>query len=152
MIRTSLWNNQIGYIQLWEIKNMININNFSRHVYKFKKLHPLRSICTRDCWHCFSRCKLECMWWLWIFAWVFHKPDNIGIRGFATHMKTKNYSSKMLPPVRIELRTSGVLIWWFPFWANLALLVSLRLYCHTLLILTKSSKSKNQVVYEQKTV
>ena len=59
----------------------------------------------------------------------------------------------MLPPVSIE-----PLDFWFqvqhsPFWTNLAFNCKSdtlgSLFSHALLILTKSSKSKNQVVHEQ---
>ena len=53
----------------------------------------------------------------------------------------------------IEPRTSAIPVWHPPIWANLALLVRLRLlrslYSHALLILTKSSKSKNLLVHQQ---
>ena len=63
----------------------------------------------------------------------------------------------MLPPVNIEPRP--LINLWFqvqhsPFWTNLAFACKTKtlgsLYSHALLILTKSSKSKNQVVHEQK--
>ena len=63
----------------------------------------------------------------------------------------------MLPPVSIEPRPLMNL--WFqvqhsPFWANWAFVCKTEtlgsLYSHALLIPTKSSKFKNQVLYEQK--
>ena len=64
---------------------------------------------------------------------------------------------KILPPVRIELRP--LINVWFqvqhsPFWTNLAFACkteTLGSLCnHVLLILTKSSKPKHQVVHEKK--
>ena len=83
---------------------------------------------------------------------VFHKLDeignnaNIGIRGFTTWKKS---SDKMLPPVGI-----GFQVQHYPFYTNLTPAYKTEtlgsLYSHALLIPTKSSKSKYQVVHEQK--
>ena len=71
-------------------------------------------------------------------------------------MKTKKSSNKMLAPVSIEPRP--LIDFWFqvqhsPFCTNLTFAckteTSGSLYSHALLILTKSSKSKNQMVHEQ---
>ena len=69
--------------------------------------------------------------------------------------KQQNSSNKMLLPVGIEPRP--LINLWFqvqhsPFWANLVFACKTEtlgsLYNHALLILTKSSKFKNQVVHE----
>ena len=68
-------------------------------------------------------------------------------------MKTKKSRNKMLPPVRIEPGTSHSKSNTLLFCAYLAFACKTGtlgfLYSHALLILTKSSKSNNQVVYEQ---
>ena len=68
-------------------------------------------------------------------------------------MKTKKSRNKMLPPVRIEPGTSHSKSNTLLFCAYLAFAcktgTSGFLYSHALLILTKSSKSNNQVVHEQ---
>ena len=78
---------------------------------------------------------------------------NIGIRGFT---KWKKSCDKMLPPVEITQASHSL---WFqvqhsPFYTNLAFTWTTEtlgcIYSHALLIPTKSSKSKNQVVHEQK--
>ena len=57
----------------------------------------------------------------------------------------------MLTPVSIELEISSlILVWCFALWAYLQQVFKI-LFSHALLILTKSSKSKNQVVLERKT-
>ena len=60
----------------------------------------------------------------------------------------------MVPPVSIEPQDLWFQVQHSPFWANLAFAYKTEtlgsLFSHTLLILTKSSKSKNQVVHEQK--
>ena len=63
----------------------------------------------------------------------------------------------MLPPVRIEpgpLINLWFQVWHSPFWTNWAFACKMKtlgsLHSHALLIPNKSSKSKNQVVHEQK--
>ena len=75
----------------------------------------------------------------------------------------------MLPPVRIELGTSDILVWWSTSELTVRLIntftsppdtihliyvqevkETLRSLVNALLILTKSYKSKNQVVHEQR--
>ena len=78
----------------------------------------------------------------------------------------------MLPPVRIELGTSDILVWWSTSELTVRLIntftsppdtihliyvqeaqevkKTLRSLVNALLILTKSYKSKNQVVHEQR--
>ena len=81
---------------------------------------------------------------------------NIGIRGFPTWRQKKS-NDKMLPPMRIEPRTLMNLwsqVQHSPFWAKWASACNTEtlgsLYSHGLLIPIKSSKSKNQVMHEQK--
>ena len=66
-------------------------------------------------------------------------------------MKTKNFSYKMLSIEPPDLRSQ---VQHAPLYTNLAFACKTEtlnsLYSHTLLILTKSSKSKHQVVHEQK--
>ena len=64
--------------------------------------------------------------------------------------KTKKSSYKMLPPVGIEPRpqdSKSNMLFPEPIACKAKTLGSL--YSHALLILTESSKSKNQVVHEQ---
>ena len=79
---------------------------------------------------------------------------NIGIRGLATW---KQKIPQNVPPVNIE--TGPLMNLWFqvhhsPFWTNLGSACKTEtlgsLCSYALLILTKSSKSKNQVLHEQK--
>ena len=75
------------------------------------------------------------------------KIGNIGIGSFTMW-------NKKIQPLRIDQGSSAILVWCSLFWANLASVCNSEtlsfLYSHALLILTKSSKSKNQVVHEQK--
>ena len=80
---------------------------------------------------------------------VFHKLDEIYINA-NIDIREKNPITKYYPQWGLNL--------WFqvqysPFWANLAFTCETEtlgsLYSHALLILTKSSKSKNQVMHEQ---
>ena len=72
--------------------------------------------------------------------------------------ENQNIGWKMLPPVGIELRPLIFSLWFqvkhSPFWTKLTFACKTEtlgpLYNHALLILTESSKSKNQVVHEQK--
>ena len=79
------------------------------------------------------------------------KIGNIGI----LH-ENKKFSNKILPLMRIELGTSAIAVWCLSNWANLAYACKsetlISLCSHALLIVTKPSKYKNQVVHEQKTV
>ena len=77
-----------------------------------------------------------------------HKIVNIAIRGFPCESK-KKISNKILPPVVIESGTAAIQVWCSPFWATLAFAYKSETLDPALLILTKSSKSGNQVVYEQ---
>ena len=65
----------------------------------------------------------------------------------------KKSSDKMLPPVGIEPRQPLILSH-YPFYTNLTFACKTETlgsrYSHALLILLKSSKSKHQVVHEQK--
>ena len=70
-------------------------------------------------------------------------------------MKTKNAVTNCYPPVSIEPRPLiNLQFQHSPIWTNLAFAYRTDnlgiLYSYPLLILTKSSKSKNQVVHEQK--
>ena len=69
------------------------------------------------------------------------------------YVKTKKSSNKMLPLVSIEPLILWFQVQHYPFWTNLAFACKTEtlgsLYIHALLILTKSSKPKNQVVYGQ---
>ena len=69
-------------------------------------------------------------------------------------MKTKKSSNKILPPVSIDSMDLLFQVQLSPFWTNLAFACKTEtlgsLYNHALSIQTKSSKSKNQVVHEQK--
>ena len=60
----------------------------------------------------------------------------------------------MVPSVRVELVISDILVWCSAFWAKFTFADNSEtlssLYGHALLILTKSSKSKNHVVHEQR--
>ena len=66
-------------------------------------------------------------------------------------MKAKKFSNKMLPSVSSELLNLCFQVQHSPFWINLAFACKTETlgspYSHALLILTKS---KNQVVHEQK--
>ena len=62
---------------------------------------------------------------------------------------TKN-SGKKFPPARLDLGTFGVWSWCFPYWANVVLLVKLRLlrylFGHVLLILADDKSPRSQMM------
>ena len=83
-----------------------------------------------------------------------HKNGNIGIRGLILWKQKIEW--KLLRSVGIE--PGSMINLWFqvqhsPFWTKLTFACKTEtlgsLYSHALLILTESSKSKNQVVHEQ---
>ena len=62
--------------------------------------------------------------------------------------KQKKISNKILPQVETESGTAAIQVWCSPFWATLAFAYKSATLDPALLILTKSSKPGNQVVYE----
>ena len=95
------------------------------------------------------------LWHLGVYIWRQHWNTEQTRRNWHQwiyYVKTKNSSNKMLPLIRIEPGASD-LMYNTPFWANLAFARKTQtlgfLNSHALLILTESSKSKNQVVHEE---
>ena len=95
---------------------------------------------------------------IWIIQ-VFHKHTKLAMMPIfaldALLCENKKCSNKLLPPVSIEPRPLiNLQFQHSPIWTNLAFACRTDnlgiLYSYPLLILTKSSKSKNQVVHEQK--
>ena len=87
---------------------------------------------------------------------VFHGLYTVGRNGII-NIKGFNNSNKKLPPVGLDLMQeiiTGLRVQCLTNWAKLAFACKSKTfrswYSHTLLIPTESSKSKNQVVHEQK--